>query len=278
MTITTKLKIGLIVLLPYLYVFPSAAQTDKDYPWMQYYDQLIELEDIDDENIENTYDILMSLSENKINLNTATREDLEQIIFLTPQQIEEISEYIYKYGPIRTMGELAMIESLDAVRRQLLSYFVYIDNEEKKQFPTIKNILKYGKNDIIATAKIPLYERKGDKNGYMGYKYKHWFRYTFKYGQYVQIGLTGSQDSGEPFFAGKNSLGYDYYSFYMLIRKLGRIKTLAVGRYRLKFGMGLIMNNDFSLGKSPPSHHIAPITLLEPTRHVRWQIIFKVQP
>ena len=168
MTITTKLKIGLIVLLPYLYVFPSAAQTDKDYPWMQYYDQLIELEDIDDENIENTYDILMSLSENKINLNTATKEDLEQIIFLTPQQIEEISEYIYKYGPIRTMGELAMIESLDAVRRQLLSYFVYIDNEEKKQFPTIKNILKYGKNDIIATAKIPLYERKGDKNGYMG--------------------------------------------------------------------------------------------------------------
>lgn len=145
MTITTKLKIGLIVLLPYLYVFPSAAQTDKDYPWMQYYDQLIELEDIDDENIENTYDILMSLSENKINLNTATKEDLEQIIFLTPQQIEEISEYIYKYGPIRTMGELAMIESLDAVRRQLLSYFVYIDNEQKKQFPTIKNILKYGK-------------------------------------------------------------------------------------------------------------------------------------
>lgn len=52
MTITTKLKIGLIVLLPYLYIFPSAAQTDKDYPWMQYYDQLIELEDIDDENIE----------------------------------------------------------------------------------------------------------------------------------------------------------------------------------------------------------------------------------
>lgn len=103
------------------------------------------------------------------------------------------------------MGELAMIESLDAVRRQLLYYFVYIDNEQKKTFPTIKNILKYGKNDIIATAKIPLYERKGDKNGYMGYKYKHWFRYTFKYGQYVQIGLTGSQDAGEPFFAGKTA-------------------------------------------------------------------------
>lgn len=84
--------------------------------------------------------------------------------------------------------------------------FVYIDYEEKKDFPTIGNIIKYGKNDFIAAVKIPMYERKGDKNGFMGYKYKHWFRYTFKYGQYLQAGLTGSQDSGEPFFAGKTVL------------------------------------------------------------------------
>ena len=27
---------------------------------------------------------------------------------------------------------------------------------------------------------VPLYEREGDRNGYLGYKYKHWFRYSFK--------------------------------------------------------------------------------------------------
>lgn len=250
MKLIIKLKITLVVFISYMCYSSANAQNDNIHPWEKYYKQLLDIEDINDEDIENTYEILQSLSENKININKATREELEQIIFLTPNQIEEISEYIYKYGPIRTMGELAMIESLDAIKRQLLSYFVYIENEENTDFPAIKNILKYGKNDILVTAKIPFYERKGDKNGYLGYKYKHWFRYTFKYGQYLQAGITGSQDPGEPFFANKNSFGYDYYSFYLLIRKLGKIKSFAAGKYRLKLGMGLIMNNDFSFGKT----------------------------
>ena len=188
--LTDNLKTGIIVIILYLFCTPTSAQTDTTQPWVKYFEQLIDIEDMDDENVQNMYESLLSLSENKINLNKATREDLEQIVFLTPQQIEEISEYIYKYGPVHTWGELAMIESLDAIRRRLLSYFVYIDYEEKKDFPTIGNIIKYGKNDFIAAVKIPMYERKGDKNGFMGYKYKHWFRYTFKYGQYLQAGLT----------------------------------------------------------------------------------------
>lgn len=96
---------------------------------------------------------------------------------------------------------------------------------------------------------IPCYDREGDRNGYLGYKYKHWLRYTFTYGQFVKAGIVASQDAGEPFFAGKNSSGYDYYSAYVLLRNLGPMKTLAVGRYRLRFGMGLILNNSFGLGK-----------------------------
>lgn len=228
----------------------KATGQDVRQPWEKYYNQLSELDDVENESWEEAYDILCDLADNKININKATREDLERIIFLTQPQIEEISEYIYKYGPLRTLGELSMIESLDATRRNLLSHFVYIDKEsDKKPFPSLKDIMKYGRNELVATAKIPLYDRKGDKEGYLGYKYKHWFRYTFKYGQYAQIGLTGSQDAGEPFFSNRNRAGYDYYSFYLLVRKMGRLKTLALGRYRMRFGMGLVLNNDFSFGK-----------------------------
>ncbi|MGM9705907.1 MAG: helix-hairpin-helix domain-containing protein [Prevotella sp.] len=224
-------------------------QNDR-YPWEKYYNQLCDIEDIENYNQETTYDILCNLSENKINLNNATKEDLEQIIFLTQPQIEEICEYVYKYGPIRSLGELAMIETLDRPRRNLLEYFVCIDNDaDKKHFPKLNNILKYGKNEIIATAKIPLYERKGDRNGYLGYKYKHWIKYSFKYGQYVKAGITAAQDAGEPFFANKNKYGYDYYSFYVQLRKLGKFKNISLGRYRAKLGMGLIMNNDLTFGK-----------------------------
>ena len=52
-----------------------------------------------------------------------------------------------------------------------------------------------------------------------------------------------------PFFANKNAMGYDHYSLYAIARKLGRIKTLAIGDYRIRFGEGLILNNDFMFGK-----------------------------
>lgn len=149
------------------------------------------------------------------------------------------------------MGEIAMIESMDPLRIQLLRHFTFINNAntEKQNF-SLSKALKYGKNELVATTKIPFYERKGDKNGYLGYKYKHWFRYKFSYSQFLQAGITGAQDAGEPFFSNQNKLGYDHYSYYILLRKLGRIKALALGQYKLKFGLGLVMNTGFSLGKT----------------------------
>lgn len=97
---------------------------------------------------------------------------------------------------------------------------------------------------------VPLYEREGDRNGYLGYKYKHWFRYSFKYGDYVKAGLTGAQDAGEPFFSNCNRWGYDHYAYYVLVRKLGRFKSIALGQYKLRLGLGLAMNTGFTLGKT----------------------------
>ena len=150
---------------------------------------------------------------------------------------------------MKTLGELMLIESLDDTRRQLLQHFVYVSNDETTAFPSLRNILKHGKHDLTLAAKLPFYDRRGDINGYLGYKYQHSLRYKFSFGEYLQVGLVGSQDSGEPFFADKNAMGYDYYSFYAIVRKLGRIKTLAVGRYKVRFGQGLVVNNDFGFGK-----------------------------
>ena len=49
---------------------------------------------------------------------------------------------------------------------------------------------------------------------------------------------------------GCNGKGYDFYSFYASIKNLGILKHLVVGRYRARFGMGLVINSDFLLGKS----------------------------
>ena len=44
--------------------------------------------------------------------------------------------------------------------------------------------------------------------------------------------------------------GYDYYSFYCLLKTSGRLKSLALGNYKLSFGQGLVLSTDFRLGKT----------------------------
>lgn len=199
---------------------------------------------------DNTIDLLTELADSPIDINNATREELERLPFLSDIQIEDIMAYLYQYGSMKSEGELAMIVSLDPLRRKLLTRFIFFgEKNEDRKFPKLSDISKYGKHDILASIKVPFYERKGDKNGYLGYQYKHSIRYTFSYSDYVKIGLTGAQDAGEPFFAGRNSMGYDHYSFYLSLRKMGRIKSLVVGRYKVKMGMGLVINNNIGLGK-----------------------------
>lgn len=222
----------------------------QDDSWQDVIAELATSDDMESPAWDNTIDLLTELADNPIDINNATREDLERLPFLSDIQIEDIMAYLYQYGSMKSEGELAMIVSLDPLRRKLLTRFIFFgEKNEDRKFPKLSDISKYGKHDILASIKVPFYERKGDKNGYLGYQYKHSIRYTFSYSDYVKIGLTGAQDAGEPFFAGRNSMGYDHYSFYLSLRKMGRIKSLVVGRYKVKMGMGLVINNNIGLGK-----------------------------
>ena len=240
------IKYTLIILFAFFSLHANAQQKRE---WEQYLYQISEMNDTESDVWESYYDMLCDLEANPININIATREELEQLPFLTAEEVEDISEYLYLHGPMKSLGELAMIENLDYLKRRLLFYFTYAGEVESRTFPSMKNILKYGKHDVMGTVKVPFYTRKGDKDGYEGYQYKHSIRYDFSYGDRVRFGVLGAQDAGEPFFAGKNNLGYDFYSFYFVLKKLGKIKTLALGRYRVRFGMGLVINNNFSFGK-----------------------------
>lgn len=219
-------------------------------PWQQYLDQLSDVEDFEDQSWEEYEDVLNELAEHPININTATTEDLQRLPFLTAQQIEDIEAYIYRYGAMKSLGELAMINGMSWAQRQLLTCFVYVGEVKTRSFPSLRQIAKYGKHELMGMVKVPLYERKGDADGsYMGSRYKHWLRYQFRYSDKVKMGFTGSKDAGEPFMSKGNGAGYDFYSFYLQIRGWGRLKNLTLGRYRLHEGMGLILNNDFSFGK-----------------------------
>jgi len=231
----------------------SAQSHSDEHPWTDYLYDVMTADDAESDAWEQTYDLLCELEQQPLDINRATREQLEQLPFLSQQQIEDISEYLYRYGPMKSTAELMMIRSLDYAQRRLLTYFIYIDEEKagedrQRQF-RLSDIAKYGKSELTATVRVPLYRRKGDDDGYLGAPNRHWLRYQLTCGQQLKAGILGAQDAGEPFFAGRNRLGYDHYALYLQLRDIGRIETLVAGHYRASMGMGLVMNSDFSLGK-----------------------------
>ena len=228
------------------------ADAQAEHPWEEYLNEVMTAEDAESESWERTYELLCELEQHPLNANHVAREQLEQLPFLSAQQIEELMEYRYRYGPIKSLGELRMIRSLDDSQRRLLTYIIYIDEGEladTRHHLRLKDVAKYGHHELMASARIPFYERKGDREGYLGPPYRHWLRYQLSYGDEVKLGLVAAQDAGEPFFAGRNRWGYDYYSPYLQLRHLGSLETLVLGCYRVSMGMGLVMNNGFSLGK-----------------------------
>ena len=220
-----------------------SVQAQSEHGWETYLNEVMTAEDVGTAQWEETYELLCELEQHPMDINQVSREQLEQLPFLAAQQVEEIQEYLYRYGPMKSLAELQMIRSLDYGRRKLLTYFIYIGELGAE---TQRN---YVHHELMATGRIPFYERKGDVDGYQGYPYRHWLKYQFTYGVQVKAGLIGSQDAGEPFFKGKNRLGYDYYSAWLQLKQMGRLESLVLGKYRVSMGMGLIINNSFSLGK-----------------------------
>lgn len=222
-------------------------------PWQQLLSDLSSSEDFEHVAWQDYEEDLEEMAQHPVNLNTATREELERMPFLTASQVEDILFYIYRYGQLKSMSELTLISSIGWYQRQLMSCFFYVaDDGSKPDFPSLKNIAQYGKHEVMGMLKVPFYERKGDASGtggYLGYSYKHGLRYQFRYGNSVKLGFVASQDAGEPFFGGRNTMGYDFYSFYLQVKNLGRWKNITLGRYRLNAGLGLILNNDFGFGK-----------------------------
>lgn len=250
----------------------AAQQPAGQTTWQQVLEEMTtpgdEADDSDADRLADSYELLQQLADHPIELNSATRDDLEQLPFLSAQQVMDIEEYLYRYGPMKSVGELRMVRSLDYRQLSLLPFFVYVDDlpaTSTPRFPSIDSLMSRARHTLTATVHVPLYRRKGYVNGYMGYQYRHSVRYELSSGQWLRAGLVGAQDAGEPFLAGDNRWGYDFYSFYVQVRGCGRLANLVAGRYKLNTGMGLVMGQSFQLGKLATLQNMGrTATLLRP--------------
>ena len=255
---TTQL-LRLISIINSLFIIPAcSAQNPSENLIEEVLEDLSVNNDINNSvnslNWENELEELSNRLQEPVNLNSATREQLEQFPFLSDIQIEHLLAYIYIHGQMETIYELQLVEELDRQTIQYLLPFVCIkaiNNEPAFRWKTmLKDAGRYGKNEVLTRLDIPFYKRKGYEHTYLGPSVYNSVKYTFRYRDQLYAGGVAEKDAGEPFAALHNRYGYDYYSFYLLLQNCGRLKSLAVGNYRLSFGQGLVMSTDYLMGKT----------------------------
>lgn len=217
---------------------------------------------IENEPVNNVVDELDELNEwstyidQPLNLNTASRGELEKFSFLTNKQIECLLAYIYIHHGMKTIYELQLVEEMDRATIDRLAPFVCVElinnNRSIKLKSLFKSAFKYGKNDLLIRCDLPFYLSKGYQHSYYGSPVYNSFKYHFRYSDHLYLGWTAEKDKGEPFGKMVNRSGFDYNSFHLLIQNVGRLKSLCLGNYKLAFGQGLVIGNCFFNEKGMP--------------------------
>ena len=208
-------------------------------------------------NTEEWEEKLTELANNPIPLNTASREMLESIPFINAEQVENLSYYLYRYGPIVNLSELLLVEGMDAQTMRWLKPFVSIEATEDSpiDFPPMKKALLYGKQEFRWSMGTTLQQKQGYKgltdstDRYLGDETHACFRYGFDYKDQLQWGVVLEKDPGELWWNGEKG-GIDYVSMHLLVKDAKRRNTLILGDYKVRFGQGLVCGSAFSLGKN----------------------------
>ena len=252
------MKIRLLISWFAVLSFPIAAvysQNTGTDGWDSVLETLLSDEELSPDAIEELADLYESIHASPLNINTATREELSMLPFLTDRQIEDIHAYIYLHGPMLTLGELQLTGSMDYNTRRMLRHFVYAGPvPPEKEKLKLSDVLKYGRRELAGRLDIPLYRRDGFRyhsprelerypnRAYRGGRLQHNLRYSFNWHNRIRLGITADKDAGEK--------GYDFLSPYFYLKDMGVLKELALGNFKAQLGQGLLMGGGFSVGKT----------------------------
>lgn len=216
-------------------------------------------EDVDYTNI---FENLAFLQEHPLDINSASQEQLEQLLILNDFQISNLIKHRDLYGKLLSIYELQAVEGFDlAIIYQLLPY-IKVDRELNRLNISLKDMVKYSTQELFMRVSQTIEQQRGfspispeelssNPNArYLGSPQRLFTRYRYKYGSYFSAGFTAEKDAGEEFFQGSQKQGFDFMTGHIAIQNIGKLKSLNIGDYQAQFGQGLTFWSGFAFGKT----------------------------
>jgi len=192
-----------------------------------------------------------------IDLNSANEESFKELQMITPLQVSNLILYREKLGRLIDIYELQAVPGWDIFTIEKIRSFITV-NTQPHFFESIKKRMKNGSRSILLRISQTLESSAGyhidpasGKNYYAGSPQKILLRYRYNYKNLLQYGVLGEKDPGEQLFKGAQKQGFDFYSAHFFVRRLGMIKSMAIGDYSVNLGQGLIQWMSLAFKKGP---------------------------
>lgn len=194
---------------------------------------------------------------NNINLNKTNRQQLQELVFLNPIQINALLEHIAANGNLVDVLELQSINGFDLETIKNLLYFANINAPTGFENFTLKNLFKNGRSDLLIRFNQYLEPQAGyqipassTKSRYLGTPDRIFTRYRFSYSNNILFSLNVEKDPGEQYWNKSNgNIGPDFISASLFVKDFKKFKKIALGDYALQFGQGLTLWSGLGFGK-----------------------------
>lgn len=210
-------------------------------------------------NYEAMYESLFQFYRYPLDLNKATRDELESLFILSPMQAKNIIEYRNKNGKFLTIFELQAVEALNkSTFEKLVPFVKVIDEGLSKDAQSLWQRIKSEENSYaILRYEQTLENRKGflpytpENQRFIGTPAELFARYRIQSQGDFSLGITAKNDAGEAIAWNPSKKQYflDYYSAHFFLQNKGALKALAIGDYQVQIGQGLVMSSGFYIGK-----------------------------
>jgi hypothetical protein len=221
----------------------------------------LELEDI---SLEDVFDVLYYYYDNPINLNTATSDDLHELLLLSDFQINELLTRIKQQGYFESVYELQEMDNWDLMTIDLVLPFIVVvppgDEKTKKKGLIQKmrdgNLEVFGRwirgvEEKAGYADVSDSVRLNSNQYYWGSPDRVYSRWRYTYGRTLSTGITMEKDPGEEIFGTTQPYGFDFYSYHFYYQRNDRIvRKIALGDYQMELGQGLAMWTGFAFNKT----------------------------
>lgn len=243
------IKLRFLILFGLLLSFPSLLLSQNFGLAIE--EVLEEIAESSEEDLpEDWFEYMYSLTDNPLNLNTATVEDLQRIRFLSYYQIENLHHYIFQYGQIYSIYELLGVDGFDRNTVKWLSHFVTVLPAEQLVYEKFSNkdtVFVKGES-LIRTSRVVEPLKGALEHKFNGSPWQVLLKQKVEAGNY-RVGLVYEKDVGESFWNTTDKRP-EYLSLSMEYRGEKALKHVIAGNFRANFGQGLTLWQNFGFGKS----------------------------